>query len=618
MNRTALACLVAGALQFAPLRAQTYTISTIAGNSFAGYSGDGGPANQAQLYAPYGVSVTSSGAIFIADQTNQCIREIQNGNISTVAGNNVKGYLGDGGPAVNAELASPVSVAVDKSGNYYIADHDNSLVRKVTGTTITTYAGSATLGAGANGDGTAAVNAQLFLPAAVALDSAGNLYIADSYNNKIRKVDTSGNITTVAGTGYGAGLGFGGFAGDGLAAKSAQLNGPLGVAVDAAGNLYISDTGNNRIRKVTAGTNIITTIAGSTTGFGGDLGLATAAKLNRPIGIAVDAAGNLYIADSSNSRIRKVTPAGVIVTIAGNGRPAFTGDGGPATSASLNGPSGVAVDTSGNVYVADVQNNVIRLLTPPSTVGNPPAITGAGSASDYGIAAAVAPGTWMQIYGTSLAADTRLWTGADFSGAKAPTVLDNTSVYIAGQMAYVQYISGTQVNVQVPSTVSTGQQPVILTTATGMAGPYTVTVNPVQPGLLAPTSFNIGGKQYVVALFPDGVTYVLPPNAIPGLPSRQAHPGETITLYGIGFGTVNPNTPAGQIVPSSNALTAPLQILFGQTPASTSYAGLAPQEVGQYQFNVVVPSVPSNDAVPFSYSLNGTAGAQTLYTAVQD
>ena len=614
MNRTAFTYLALALSQFLPAAAQTYTITTFAGNNSAGFSGDSGPATGAQLNGPHDLVATPAGALYIADSTNQRIRMVQNGNITTAAGNGTKGFA-DGAATSAAELSSPQGLALDSSGNLYIADVLNHVVRKLSGSSVSTVAGNPVQGAGANGNGGLAINAQLNSPGGVAVDGSGNIYIADSGNSRIQRVDAAtGIVTTVAGTG------FAGFSGDGLLAKTAQLNLPLGIAIDAANNIYIADTSNNRIRKIAAGTNIITTVAGSTKGFGGDFGLATAAKLNYPTAVAVDAARNIYIADSLNSRIRMVAPSGIIQTIAGNGISAYRGDSGPAASASIASPTGVAVDKNGNIYIADTQNNVVRLLTPPANAGNAPSISGAASAGDFGAFTSVAPAGWMEIYGSNLAPanDTRLWTSADFSGIKAPTALDLTSAYIGGQAAFVDYISPNQVNVQVPSTVSLGPQPLVVSTATGIAGPFTVTVNPVQPGLLAPAKFSVNGKQYVVAQFSDG-TYVLPANAIPGVPSRPAHPGEIITIYGVGFGTVIPTIPAGQIVQSGNTLTGSLQFLFGQTPAALPlpYAGLAPGTVGEYQFNITVPAVPAGDLVPLTFTLNGTAGTQTLYTAVQ-
>ena len=592
-----------------------YTITTMAGNGTRGYSGDGGPATSAQLSSPAGIFVDASGTLYIADQVNYRIRAVTaQGNISTVAGNGTAGYAGDGGKATSAELANPFAVAVDSSGNFYIADVTNAVIRKVTSAgTITTVAGNNTAGAGFGGDGGAGTSAQLNQPSGVAVDSSGNVFIADTVNNRIRKLTSGGTITTAAGTGVA------GFSGDGLAGTKAMLNAPRGIAVDAFNNLYIADSGNQRIRKL-ASNGIITTVAGTgVAGFSGDGGFATSAQINRPFDVKVDSAGNLYIADYLNSRIRRVAANGGITTIAGNGRFAYTGDGGPATSATLNFPSGVAVDTSGNVYVADNQNSVIRLLTPPASLATPPSINTGGviTASQFGAFPATAPGSWIEIYGSGLAAGAGSWANS-FTGVNAPTLLDGTTVTIGGQAAFLSYVSDGQVNAQVPSNVGLGPQSLFVNSPTGSSAPYTITVNATEPGMVAPPSFNIGGRQYVAALFPDNVTFAIPPGAIPGVPSRQAKPGDIIVIYGVGFGPVTPDTPAGQIVQQQTDLVSPLQIFFGQTPATLKYQGLAPQQVGLYQFNVVVPNVGSNDATPLSFTLGGVSGTQQLYIAVQD
>jgi uncharacterized protein (TIGR03437 family) len=249
-----------------------------------------------------------------------------------------------------------------------------------------------------------------------------------------------------------------------------------------------------------------------------------------------------------------------------------------------------------------------------------PAVASGGviSAGSFGAFSAVAPGSWIEIYGSNLAVDSRSWSGADFNGINGPTSLDGTSVTIGGQPAFLDYISPGQVNVQVPSNIGTGSQPLIVQTPAGSSAAYSVTVNAQQPGLLAPASFSVGGKQYVTALFSDGATYVLPPGAIPGLASRRAQPGDNIAFYGVGFGSVTPDTPAGEIVQHLNTLVAPLHIYFGQMEATWSYAGLAPNAVGLYQFNVVVPNVAGGDAIPLTFSLAGTLGHQTLYMPVQN
>ncbi len=334
-------------------------------NTFAGLRifGDGGPAVQTQLYGPVGVAVDGSGNLYIADRNNSIRKVDPTGTITTVAGTGEQGFGGDGGPAVQAQLASPTGVAVDGSGNLYIADKGTSRIRKVDSRgTITTVAGTRRRGGG--GDGGPAVQGQLTFPNGVAVDGSGNLYIADSGNDRIRKVDPTGTITTVAGMGEnGRGRGY---SGDGGPAVEAQLAGPVGVAVDGSGNLYIADRGNRRIRKVDS-RGRITTVAG-TGEHGGDGGPAARAQLNSPAGVAVDGSGNLYIADRDNDRIRKVDSTGTITTVAGGGRGNGLGNGGPAVLARLNGPAGVAVDGSGNLYIADSNYHRIRKVDSTGTI----------------------------------------------------------------------------------------------------------------------------------------------------------------------------------------------------------------------------------------------------------
>ena len=340
------------------------TITTVAGTGESGFSGDGGPASEAQVNFPWGVVVDGAGNLFISDRSNHRIRKVDAaGTITTVAGTGESGFSGDGGPAGEAQLSFPYDVAVDGAGNLYISDLNNHRIRKVDAAgTITTVAGKGE-GGGFSGDGGPAIEAQFNNPYAVAVDGAGNLYISDLANNRIRKVDSSGTITTVAGQGEP-----GGFSGDGGPATEAQLNFPWGVTVDGAGNLYIADIGNRRIRKVDA-TGTITTVAGTgESGFSGDGGPATQAQLSRPRGVAVDGAGNLFIADSGTRRIRKVDSSGTITTVAGTGVRGFGGDGGPATQAQFDNLHAVAVDGAGNLFIADYNTYRIRKVDPAGTI----------------------------------------------------------------------------------------------------------------------------------------------------------------------------------------------------------------------------------------------------------
>jgi sugar lactone lactonase YvrE len=336
------------------LNVSTGLITRVAGNGTPGYGGDGGPALDAQMI-PAGIALDAASNLYIADAANQRVRKVSaNGVITTVAGNGTIGFSGDNGPAVLAQMNAPIGVAVDSAGNLYIADANNNRIRKVSNGVITTVAGNGNPFLG--GDGGPAQNASMN-PSGVALDGAGNLYIVDTGNGRIRKV-SNGIVTTIAGTTRGP-VSFGG---DGGPAIGAQLAQPLAVAIDASGSLYIADSANNRIRKVSNG--VITTLAGSGNaggitgfgGFGGDSGPATNALLNMPSGVAVDAFGSVFIADAGNSRIRKVS-GGVITSVAG---PISPSENLPATSSRLSQPTGVAVDASGALYFADTRNGVIE------------------------------------------------------------------------------------------------------------------------------------------------------------------------------------------------------------------------------------------------------------------
>jgi uncharacterized protein (TIGR03437 family) len=640
-NRTALAGLLGFASLFLPALCEAqipvYSISTIVGMgppATGGKTGDGAVATAAEIYGPASVVLDSKGNMYIADQFNNVIRMVtaSTGFISEFASDAVAGYAGDGGQALLAEINGPDSMAFDSKGNLYFSDVNNGAVRMVTPAgVISTVAGSASEGVGFSGDGALAINAQLSNPSGIAIDSAGNLYIADSGNFRIRKVTAStGIITTIAGSGAE------GYSNEDGVATHAHLDGTRQIALDASGAVYIADSNSNEIRKIAGGT--ISLVAGSPTGAGGyfgDGGLATNALLDHPTGIAVDSAGNVYICDTFNNRIRLVTPDGIIHTIAGTGSlatPLYSGDGGPALSAQFDEPVSVTVDASGKLYVADLANNVIRLLIPSAAPGGPgpaPAIKTSGgvqSASDFGALSSVAPGSWIEIYGSNLAPTKRQWATTDFTGVNgitAPTSLNNTTVSIGGQSAFVEYISPGQINAQVPGNIGLGSQPVTVTTAAGTSAAFNIQATLEQPGLYAPAVFRIVGKQYVGAVFPDGTTYVFPPGSFSGVTSRQAKPGDTIVIYGIGFGPV-PGNPPGQIPQAANGLTLPLtpKFYFGGVQAQVSYAGLTSQFIGLYQFNVIVPNVPNNDAVPltFTVNVNGTdvPGTQTLYTAVHN
>ena len=349
--------------------ARSQVITTVAGSGdVMNDTGAGTPATTNYIHRPEGVVSDGKGALYISDSSgHHRIRKVDlaTGIMTNYAGGSGTAVIVDGVPAATAYLNSPRGIALDTAGNLYIADANNDRIRRVDAATglIYTVAGN---GVRAHaGDGGLATAASLNEPNGVAVDAAGNIYIVDRTGGRVRKVDAvTGIITTVAGNGTQ------GYAGDGGPATAANLNFPNGLAVDAAGNIYIADTNNDRVRFVSAATGAIVTVAGKTGfGFSGDGGPATNAQLSLPWGVALDKDGNLYIADRNNMRIRRVTAGtGVIATVAGNGDFGFAGDGGAATAATLYAPYAIAVDSAGVAFIADTNNNRVRAFTPSGGV----------------------------------------------------------------------------------------------------------------------------------------------------------------------------------------------------------------------------------------------------------
>ncbi len=323
--------------------AQSGIITTIAGNGTSGTSGDGGPATAAAISMPVGVTVNAAQEVFIAYYSNfRKISAVTN-TISSIS--------------IGSSVASAASLWTSSTGDHYITDHwhDNVMKFSASGYRPSRHCGSGHQGYG--GDGGPASSASLLIPAASCVDMAGNVYVADAGSNRIRMVSAStGVVTTICNSST-----TGGFSGDGLLAINAKINRPNGICVDGNNNLYISDAGNQRIRKINLASGIITTVAGTgTAGFSGDRGPATAAMINSPAGMFADKMGNVYFADMGNNRVRRILNSGTIMTVAGNSRAGFSGDGGPATAAQLNNPSAVWVDDMNDLYIADTYNNRIR------------------------------------------------------------------------------------------------------------------------------------------------------------------------------------------------------------------------------------------------------------------
>ncbi len=550
--------------------AQQYTISTVAGNGTANYSGDGGPATSATLNGPIGVALDTSLNLYVADVDNERIRLVSGGNISTLAGNGTVGYSGDGGNATAAEMFSPTRAVVDGSGNVYIADSSNDVIRMVApGGIISTIAGnvctttvSTTCGAGYSGNGGAATAAQLNYPLGVVIDSAANLYIADSDNNVIREV-SGGTISSLF--------------------FSLHLNDPSDVALDSANNLYIADLNNSRIVKVTS-TGVATIFAGNgTPGFAGDGGAASKAQLSYPTGVAVDGAGNVYIADTLNQRIRKVASNGTITTIAGAGQQGYAGDGGPALSATLSSPRGIAVDPFGTVYVADTNNNVIRMLDPPS-----PAIPSNGVVNAGSFTAGISPGALATIFGSNFLA-----VNAS-AGLPLPSNLRGVQVSINGRFAPVLYVSPTQVNFQVPWETATGTANVVLSRNGVASNTATVPVLSAAPGLFIESS---------------GAAVVQNQDYTLNQPSNPAAAGSVIIAYFTGSGPLSGTVADGYVSPSSPLLqsTSSYSATIGSATAQVQFAGLSPGFVGLAQANIVIPAGTVSGTYPLTITIDGQA-----------
>jgi uncharacterized protein (TIGR03437 family) len=623
-------------------------ITTVAGNGTYGISGDGGPAIAAALTDNRQIAADRAGNLYIADSDSNRVRKVTPaGLITTIAGNGMASFSGDGGPAPFAQLGFAISVAADVAGNLYIADSVNRRVRKVSiYGTITTIAGNGTYGF--SGDGGPALDAQFQLLSGLAIDAAGNLYIADSGNARVRRVSTSGMVTTFAGGGTG---------GDGGQAASAKLLSATALAFDNAGNLYIVDLLDARVRKVsTAG--IITTVAGTGTPYGnsGDGGPATSTQLLRPTAVAVDASGNLYIAEGppalvanvplgmtltpGQPRIRKVSSDGIITTVAGNGIPGSSGDGGPATSARLNGVEGVAVDAAGNLYIADTVNLRLRVVSPAgiiSTVfGAPSPDPNAQLHADAGVAVdaagnvyiadgdavlrlqpagqlislsavasaasqlpgAVAPGEIVVLRGSALG-PSQLTVSTPGSSGTLPPQLAGTRVLFNGVAAPVIYAWEPLVSAVVPYGIADGPLQVVVEYLGVQSAPLQVQVAADSPGLF---TSDAGGKGQAAALNESGTF---------NMADAPAPAGSIVSLFATGEGLTTPAGVDGKA--GSSPLPRPrlsVQAVIDGQPAEVLYAGGVPGVVaGVMQVDVRVPAGTRAGNVPVSIIV-GTVTSQ--------
>ncbi len=567
-------------------------IVTVAGDGYRNSVGDGGPATMAQLYLPSALALDSAGNLFIADSGTQRVRQVtRDGIVTTLAGTGVAAPgTADGSPAAGVALNSPMGVALDSSGNVLVADTYNHRVLLVTPAhAIRPVAGTGT--GGASPEGTAPLVAQLRGPRAVCADRTGSLYIVDTSNHRVLRLPPGGTLQTAAGNGSP------GSAGDGGAARFAQLDTPSACATDSAGNLFIADTANHAIRQVNPA-GIISTVAGAgSAGASGDEGLATDARLASPRGVVVDDMGDIFIADTGNHRIRQVTPDGVIHGIAGSGAAGFSGDGGAAAGALLNGPQGLFLDGAGDLYFADTGNHRIRRLVPDLAISDPvtqlPAITVVNGISLR--QGAVAPGEIATIFGTGLGPDAGVTGVLDADGA-LPGTLGGVEVRFEGTLAPLFYAQSGQLNVQVPYTVAgRGTASVEVRYQGKLAALASVPVAPSAPALLT------------LAINPDGS-----PNA----ESSPAPRAAWLTFYATGEGLTDGPNVAG--IPARAPYPHPLlpvALTIAGVDAEILFAGSAPDLVGVLQINARIPGalVPPGQAAAALTVGTATAPPVTIW-----
>ena len=631
-------------------------ITTVAGNGNTVFAGDGGPATSSTVYIAAnhnGLAVDAGGNLYIADDGHHRIRKVDaNGNITTVAGSGTQGYSGDGGAATKAQLWRPSGVAVDAAGNLYIADTNNRRVRKVDPSgTITTLAGTGDFGN--TGDGAAATAATMETPVDVFVDSQGNVFITDQDTATVRKVNAAGIITTVAGNGTT------GFSGDGGPATSAAFAGPYSATVDSLGNIYISDYGNHRIRKVDlSGT--ITTIAGngSNAANNGDGGPPTSANVN-PDGIVFDSAGNYYVADLSHNLIRKVTvgarvpglsvsasslyfsyaggnvPNAQIVTVFTLGTvplsfkiAASTSTGGNWLNVPLqsgNTPTQITVSTAtlpaagtyqGNIALTPAASdlpviNIPVTLKVLTTAPTRPVIPANSVVNGASFVPGVVANSLATIQGTNLASTTDTWNNSLASG-QLPTSLDGVTVLFNGKPAYLTYISPTQINLIVPD-LTAGLTPVVLTNnGTSPTGLYNVTAS-----LYGPAFFTWPGTQAVATR--QDYSYAVKTGTFTGLSTVAAKPGDVLILWGTGFGPTNPSSPPGIPVPSDKVYstsTAPT-VTINNVSATVYGAALAPGYAGLYQVAIQVPDSLADGDWPLVATIGGVSSPTGVILSVK-
>jgi uncharacterized protein (TIGR03437 family) len=553
------------------------TIKKVAGgNGAPAPLGDGGPAVNANIGIAFNITVDSAGNLFLWDATDSRIRKVNTaGIISSVTA--TVGQL--------KELVRGGGLATDSAGNLYVGDTQSFVVRKVdTSGVMTTIAGNGTPGlSGNNGNGSQATSVPICSPSGIVADRAGNVYFGSSICGTVRKVDTSGVLSTFAGNG-----------------SPGFKQTPWSLTMDNSGNMYACDDGvGTRVYKVTPD-GAITVIAGNgTSGFSGDGGPAISAQLSEAQGVAVDTAGNVYIADYGNRRVRRVDTAGIITTVAGGGSTNPV-DGGPPTGV-LVIPEDVAVDSSGNLYIAaGAIYKVSGLSSGSGTTPPAPAISTNGVVNGASFQPGVVANSWVTIQGMNLAAQTDDWSHSIVNGA-LPTSLDGVSVSMGGKPAYIYYVSPGQLNVLAPDVLA-GPISVTVTAAGGTSAAFATTAKSSGP------AFFLWPSNQVVATRTD-YSYAVKTGTFAGTATVAAKPGDVIILWATGFGPTTPAAPGGVAVPSGQTYsTATLpSVSVGNIPATVYGAALASGSAGLYQIAIQVPGSLADGDWPIQATIGGVA-----------
>ena len=585
-----------------------FTISVEAGNSQKGYTGDGGQAASAELDHPNGIAVDRAGNVYISNADDNHVRKVTpSGIISTYAGNGK--LIPKNGPALASGM-TPLGLAVDSAGNLYIADQTGAIEEVDTSGNLTILAGQPGFG-GYAGDGGPALDAKLCQPSSLTLDDARNIYVADTCNRIIRKIDANGVITTIAGQPQ-----VHGYSGDGGPAINAELGGPTDVAFDNMGNLYIADSANQIIRKIDTSGNI-TTVAGQPqkAGYSGDGGPARNASLDIPAFLALDASGNLYISDSFNNVVREVSTDGTIATIAGNRNGGYNGNSGPATSVSINEPRQIKAVASGNVYVADLFNNIVWLLTPAPLS---PAITHLdGAGLSVPLVTTISTNGLFSVFGSGFAPAGTMLQPAAVNGALA-TNAANTCLQVGNSMAGLTYVAAGQINALAPAVPAGGTVDVSVIANCGQtnqttSGALTVPVAPEAPEFLY-FVHNANGQDPVAAVDNSTGAYIGAAGLIPGATFTPAQAGEIVTVFGVGFGqTMPPQTP-GVLAPAAAQVDA--TVTLGGHPITPLYVGVSPTFAGLYQVTFTVPSGSTAGPEAMQISVGGISSPAGAFLEV--